>query len=53
MEDGNYVAVSKGGGIFWLNHDSDDRAKLLTKNPTDFFLVYKGDKDDLQSLLDG
>lgn len=27
--------------------------QLLVKNPSDFFLVYKGDKADLQNLLDG
>jgi hypothetical protein len=53
MDDGNYIAVTRDGKIYWLNHDSDERAQLLAKNPSDFFLVYKGDKADLQNLLDG
>lgn len=44
MEDGNYIAVDKKGKVYRLNHDHDERVKLIADKPTDFFKIYKGQK---------
>lgn len=51
MEDGNYIAVDKTGKIYRLNHDHEERVKLIATNPTDFFKIYSGQKSDLESIM--
>lgn len=50
MENGNYIATTKNGHIFRLNHDHEIRIKQIAKSPEDFFEVYKGDKSNLESI---
>ncbi|TMU50993.1 hypothetical protein [Flagellimonas algicola] len=51
MEDGNYIAVDKKGKIYRLNHDHEERLKLIANKPTDFFEIYDGRKSKLDQLL--
>ncbi|MCH3882922.1 MULTISPECIES: hypothetical protein [Tenacibaculum] len=51
MEDGNYVAVDKKGKIYRLNHDHEERVKLISNKPTDFFKIYNGEKDELENIM--
>jgi len=51
MEDGNYIAVDKKGKIFRLNHDHNERVKLIANNPSDFFNFYKGQKSELEKIM--
>ncbi|MDT0557175.1 hypothetical protein RM697_00860 [Ichthyenterobacterium sp. W332] len=51
MEDGNYIAVDKKGNIYRLNHDHDERVKLITNKPIDFFELYSGQKSDLENIM--
>lgn len=51
MEDGNYIAATKNGQIFRLNHDHKSRVKQIAKSPKDFFEIYKGDKSTLESIM--
>ncbi len=51
MEDGNYIAVDKKGKIYRLNHDHEERVKLLADKPTDFFKIYKGEKSELENTM--
>lgn len=51
MEDGNYIAVDKKGRVFRLNHDHDERVKLIANNPSDFFNFYKGQKSELEKIM--
>ena len=51
MEDGNYVAVDKKGKIYRLNHDHEERVKLISNKPTDFFQIYNGEKDELENIM--
>jgi len=51
MEDGNYVAVDKKGKIYRLNHDHEERVKLIGNKPTDFFEIYSGQKSDLDKIM--
>ncbi|QJD09376.1 hypothetical protein MY04_05570 [Flammeovirga sp. MY04] len=51
MEDGNYVAVDKKGKVYRLNHDHVERVKLIADKPTDFFKIFKGQKSELEELM--
>ena len=51
MEDGNYIAVNKKGKIYRLNHDHEERVKLLVDKPTDFFKIYNGEKSELENII--
>jgi hypothetical protein len=51
MEDGNYVAVDKKGKVYRLNHDSEERVKLIADKPTDFFKIYFGQKSELEKIM--
>ncbi|MDO5969623.1 hypothetical protein Q4Q35_07375 [Flavivirga aquimarina] len=51
MEDGNYVAVDKKGKIYRLNHDNEERVKLIANKPTDFFEIYNGQKNELEKII--
>ena len=51
MEDGNYVAVDKKGKIYRLNHDHQERVKLIAKDPADFFKIYDGNKSGLEKIM--
>ena len=51
MEDGNYVAVDKKGKIYRLNHDHEERVKLISNKPTDFFKIYNGEKNELENIM--
>ena len=51
MEDGNYVAVDKKGKIYRLNHDHEERVKLIANKPTDFFETYNGQKSELEKIM--
>ena len=51
MEDGNYIVTTKNGQIFRINHDHETRVKLLAQTPKDFFEIYKGDKNKLESIM--
>jgi len=51
MKDGNYIATTKNGQIFILNHDHETRVKQIAKTPKDFFEIYKGDKNKLESIM--
>lgn len=51
MEDGNYFAVDKNGKIYRLNHDHNERVKLISNKPIDFFKIYNGRKSDLESIM--
>ena len=51
MEDGNYVAVDKKGKVYRLNHDHSERVKLIADKPTDFFKIYKGQKSELEEIM--
>lgn len=51
MEDGNYVAIDKQGKVYRLNHDHKDRVKLIANTPTDFFKMYNGQKNELDSIM--
>jgi hypothetical protein len=51
MEDGNYVAVDKKGKIYRLNHDHEERVKLISNKSTDFFKIYNGKKDELENIM--
>ncbi|MBL4898676.1 MAG: hypothetical protein JKX76_03395 [Colwellia sp.] len=52
MEDGNYVAVDKSGGIYRLNHDHDERIRKIADKPRGFFNLYQGDKRELEQIMD-
>jgi hypothetical protein len=49
MEDGNHIAVDKRGRIYRLNHDHEERVKLIANKPTDFFKIYSGQKSELEN----
>ena len=51
MEDGNYMAIDKSGKIYRLNHDHEERVKLVANKPTDFFKIYSGQKSELEKIL--
>ncbi len=51
MEDGNYIATTKNGRIFRLNHDHEMRVKQIAKSPEEFFELYKGNKSKLESIM--
>ncbi|MFD2588091.1 hypothetical protein ACFSQJ_14185 [Croceitalea marina] len=51
MEDGNYIAVDKIGKIYRLNHDDEERIKLIANKPSDFFEIYNGHKNELDSMI--
>ncbi|WP_298236721.1 hypothetical protein [uncultured Algibacter sp.] len=51
MEDGNYVAVDQKGKIYRLNHDHEERVKLIANKPTDFFEIYNGQKSELEKIM--
>ncbi|WP_166388031.1 hypothetical protein [Polaribacter sp. 11A2H] len=51
MEDGNYIAVDKKGKIYRLNHDHEERVKLIANEPTEFFETYKGKKSELENIM--
>lgn len=51
MEDGNYVAVDKKGKVYRLNHDHQERVKLIANKPTDFFEIYHGKKSELEKIM--
>ena len=51
MEDGNYVAVDKKGKVYRLNHDHAERVKLIADKPIDFFKIYKGQKSELEEIM--
>lgn len=51
IEDGNYIAVDKTGKVYRLNHDNQERVKLVANQPTDFFKIYKGDKKELEPVI--
>ena len=51
MEDGNYIAVDKKGKIYRLNHDHEERVKLIANKPADFFEIYNGKKSELENIM--
>ncbi|MBS2101231.1 hypothetical protein [Carboxylicivirga linearis] len=51
MEDGNYFAVDKKGKVYRLNHDQTERVKMIADKPTDFFKIYKGQKSELEEIM--
>jgi hypothetical protein len=51
MEDGNYVAIDKKGKVYRLNHDHEEMVKLITDNPTDFFKIYTGKKNEIEKIM--
>ncbi|WP_136467767.1 hypothetical protein [Flagellimonas onchidii] len=51
MEDGNYIATDKKGKIYRLNHDHQERVKLISNNPTAFFDIYNGQKNELENIM--
>ena len=51
MEDGNYIAVDKKGKIYRLNHDHEERVKLIANKPADFFEIYNGKKSELENKM--
>jgi hypothetical protein len=51
MEDGNYIAVDKKGKIYRLNHDHEERVKLIASKPSDFFKIYSGQKSELENIM--
>lgn len=51
MEDGNYVAVDKTGKVYRLNHDHAEKVKLIADKPIDFFKIYKGQKSELEEIM--
>lgn len=51
MEDGNYIAVDKTGKIYRLHHDNLERIKLIAANPTEFFKIFKGQKSNLEAIM--
>jgi hypothetical protein len=51
MEDGNYVAVDKKGKVYRLNHDHQERVKLIANKPIDFFEIYRGQKSELEKIM--
>jgi hypothetical protein len=51
MEDGNYIAVDKKGKVYRLNHDHEERVKLIANNPTDLFKIYNGQKSELVKIM--
>ncbi|MCJ8288418.1 MAG: hypothetical protein HRT58_00185 [Crocinitomicaceae bacterium] len=52
MENGNYVAVDKLGNVYRLNHDHKERIRKIASKPTEFFKLYKGDKNELEQLME-
>lgn len=51
MEDGNYIAVDKKGKIYRLNHDHEEKVKLIANKPADFFEIYNGKKSELENIM--
>lgn len=51
MEDGNYVAVDKKGKVYRLNHDHEERVKLIANKPTDIFNICSGQKSQLKNII--
>ena len=51
MEDGNYIAVDKKGRIYRLIHDHKERVKLIANKPADFFIIYNGQKSELEKII--
>nr|WP_299170457.1 hypothetical protein [uncultured Allomuricauda sp.] len=51
MEDGNYVAVDKKGKVYRLNHDHEEKVKLIADKPTDFFKIFSGKKSELENIM--
>lgn len=51
MENGNYIAVDKKGKVYRLNHDHEERVKLIANNPSDFFTIYTGQKNKLEGIM--
>jgi len=51
MEDGNYVAVDKKGKVYRLNHDHEERVKLIADKPIDLFKIYSGRKSELEKMM--
>lgn len=52
MEDGNYIAIDKSGCVYRLNHDHAQRIRKIANKPADFFIHYRGDKTDLEQLME-
>lgn len=48
MEDGNYIAVNSKRQVFRLNHDSNDRVRLINKSVDNFLKEFSGDKKELE-----
>ncbi len=51
MEDGNYFAVDKNGKIYRLNHDHEERIRVVANKPSDFFKIYNGNKSELEKIM--
>jgi len=51
MEDGNYIAIDKEGKVYRLNHDHEERIKLIAHKPTAFFETFSGQKSDLEKMM--
>jgi len=52
MEDGNYIAVNTTGDVYRLNHDSNERVKLIHKSIHGFLDKFSGDKKELEKYFD-
>lgn len=51
MEDGNYVAVDKGGKVYRLNHNHGEMVKIIANKPSDFFEVYNGQISEIDNIM--
>lgn len=51
MEDGNYIALDKKGKVYRLTHDHEESVRLIADNPTDFFKIFNGEKNELSVIM--
>lgn len=51
MEDGNYIAVTKSGKVYRLNHEHFEKVKEISDDIVTFFNMYKGNKSNLKKLM--
>lgn len=51
MEDGKLYRNGQKRKIYRLNHDHEERVRLIANKPTDFFEIYNGQKSELEQIM--
>ena len=51
MEDGNYIAIDKKRRVFRLDHNAEEREKVIHSNIAEFLIEYSGQKEDLRAYF--